>query len=330
MAVNPQIKFQTLLIELFQLSQSDLDFGIYRIINERHADVEKFINEVLPKTLKNVKAKLSAKNIAQIEEELETAQKELEEKYEVDFTKPGDLEEKAKSQIGQLKLFKEPYERYLRAREKLVSAQVPEDVERDIYNELYRFFSRYYDSGDFVTRPRSGDNAYMIPYNGEEVKLYCANHDQYYIKATENFRSYTFKSDDMTVEFRLKDVETTANNNQNQKGRVFIPAEDWFEWKDSEKILTLWFYYKVPSEEEKLKWGEKQSVKSENRGINERLIFRELGPKIQALNSEPLNNLWKKEHKQIGKDTVKDIHYHLHRFTSINSSDYFIHKNLKK
>jgi len=71
-------------------------------------------------------------------------------------------------------------------------------AEADIYDHLYRFFERYYDDGDFISRryyvrETSGKAApFAVPYNGEEVKLHWANADQYYIKSAEYFSSFTF------------------------------------------------------------------------------------------------------------------------------------------
>ncbi len=61
---------------------------------------------------------------------------------------------------------------------------------------LVTFFSRYYDEGDFIARRRysgPGRERYMIPYDGEEVKLVWANMDQYYIKTDEYLRDYRFR-----------------------------------------------------------------------------------------------------------------------------------------
>lgn len=329
MAINPQENFKNLLTDLFQLDKSDLDFGIYRIINTKHDDIEKFIKEIHPQSLNEVKEKLTARSQEEMIKELEEAKEKLEKDFNVDFTENEDLAKKA-DKYGQIPLFQEPYKKYLDAKEKLDKAKLADEVENDIYNELYRFFNRYYDEGDFVTKPRSGDNAYMIPYNGEEVKLYWANYDQYYIKTGENFKNYTFKGEDVKVEFRLKEAETSKNNNQNQKGRLFIPAEEWFHWDKDEKKLELHFYYKVPGAEEKKKWGEKQSLKKDNKGINENLVVNLLPGKIAETRDADLMRLWEKEGKTIGKDKVKEFHYHLHRYTSLNKADYFIHKNLKK
>jgi adenine-specific DNA-methyltransferase len=41
-------KFQQLLAELFQFDAADLDFGIYRIMNHKRQEVQRFIMEELP------------------------------------------------------------------------------------------------------------------------------------------------------------------------------------------------------------------------------------------------------------------------------------------
>ena len=51
-------------------------------------------------------------------------------------------------------------------------------LENEVYDHLCSFFSRYYDEGDFISLRRYKKGVYAIPYEGEEVKLYWANHDQ--------------------------------------------------------------------------------------------------------------------------------------------------------
>lgn len=43
-----EAKFKDLLYELFQFDNADLDFGIYRIMNEKRDVIKKFIQEDLP------------------------------------------------------------------------------------------------------------------------------------------------------------------------------------------------------------------------------------------------------------------------------------------
>lgn len=70
--------------------------------------------------------------------------------------------------------------------------------EADVYDHLYRFFERYYDNGDFISRryyahETSGKAApFAIPYTTARVKLHWANADQYYIKSAEYFSNFTF------------------------------------------------------------------------------------------------------------------------------------------
>jgi adenine-specific DNA-methyltransferase len=65
-------------------------------------------------------------------------------------------------------------------------------------------------------------------YEGEGVKLYCANYDQYYIKTSEYFRDSTFKlPNGKRVHIKLVEADTEKDNNrpQNSKERRFIFSE---------------------------------------------------------------------------------------------------------
>lgn len=331
--MTAQVQLQSLLRELFQLDNSDLDFGIYRILNLKHKEVEEFINVVLPKRIEEVREKILARQSVDLKAEIEMLKKELASNFQINFEQSGDLETKAKK-YEQLPLFKEPYNKYIEAKKKIDALHVSEDTERSIYNELYRFFDRYYEGGDFISKPRAGSNNYMIPYNGEEVKLYWANYDQYYIKTAENFKNYIFTNNSKiadtlkTVEFKIVDAETTVNNNKEEKGRLFIPTEEPIEWNGEERKLTVKFYYKIPSADEKTRWGEKQSVKKEDKGINQRL-YASLEKFIAKNKDAELLRLSQKTRKNSKGDEQPLFLYHLNRYTSINSFDYFIHKDLR-
>ncbi|MDA3791323.1 MAG: site-specific DNA-methyltransferase [Desulfobacula sp.] len=90
-------------------------------------------------------------------------------------------------------------------------------AESDVYDHLYRFFERYYDEGDFIsrryyTRENAGKAApFAIPYNGEEVKLHWANADQYYIKTAEYFSNYSFDITQAVEIRKLSDAEKVLN-----------------------------------------------------------------------------------------------------------------------
>jgi len=107
-----------------------------------------------------------------------------------------------------------PGKEYLAALDKAKSARGHKALEAAIYNHLYAFFSRYWQDGDFISKRRySKRERYAIPYNGEEVTLYWANHDQYYIKTGEYFTDYTWKAaNGVTVHFKLTAADVEQNN----------------------------------------------------------------------------------------------------------------------
>ena len=210
------------------------------------------------------------------------------------------------------------------------------DTERDIYNQLYQFFERYYEEGDFITKPRAGRDAYLIPYNGEEVKLYWANYDQYYIKTGESFRNYIFtntsKEPDLqrTVEFRLRDADSAQNNNKDEKGRRFIPAgkpesADWFTVADNR--LTLWFEYRLPTPDDIAAWEIKPTQRTADKGVVAKLLTL-LPDRVGQTADAELITLFQSK-RQRAKDAIPTFQYHLERFMAVNKFDYFIHKDLR-
>lgn len=333
MSTDTKQQFRDLLRELFQLNNTDLNFGIYRILNIKAKEVEEFINKHLNERVEAVKAKLFNRQSGDVTAELERAKSKLEKDFQIDFNLPGDLEAKA-AQYAQLALFQEPFKVFTTAKEKLDNLRVSEDTERAIYNELYRFFERYYEGGDFISKPRAGKGNYLIPYEGEEVKLYWANYDQYYIKTGDNFRSYVFNNEVKNpkaftqVEFKILDAEVALNNNKEEKGRLFIPAAEPFEWIADERKLLVKFHYRVPSAEEKKAWGEKQSLKKDGKGINQKLAPMAAEAAAKTGDAELLHFLSKTRNNSKG-EAVPLLLHHLERYTTVNKFDYFIHKDLR-
>ena len=87
---------------------------------------------------------------------------------------------------------------YLAAQQQARDGSGPLANDAQVYDHLYRFFSRYYDKGDFLSKryfvAENDQRAlpYAVPYDGREVLLHWANKDQYYIKSSEAFSHYTF------------------------------------------------------------------------------------------------------------------------------------------
>ena len=209
-------RFQDLLRDLFEFNSADLDFGIYRIINHKRDVIDTFISTNLPR---------------HIEEELS---KEQDERDSRALDELNDTVEKIHTYLGpdaldadgnvKPELSNSPLVRQYQQLKEATSSTIGRDQQAvQVFNHLYSFFSRYYQDGDFVSKRRySRQQRYTIPYNGQEIYLYWANHDQYYIKTGEWFKHYTFKTDDATILFVLAEANVEQNNVIGQK-RFFFP-----------------------------------------------------------------------------------------------------------
>jgi len=165
-------KLISLLKELFQIDQPDLDFGFYRIMHAKSKQVLEFLENDLLKTIEDAFGVTTEARQAELKKKYEEALETAKNYGAPEPEKVGPVEE-AKAAWG--------------------AALDTESNESEIYDHLYRFFERYYDNGDFMSRrylvrESSGKAApYAIPYDGSEVKLHWANADQYYIKTSEYF-----------------------------------------------------------------------------------------------------------------------------------------------
>lgn len=161
-------KFQELLGDVFQFESSDLDFGIYRILNYKQKGVKEFINQKQPKIIEEAFQK-HKKNLSEdIHQQYERVRREIIRTLGNNaFTPTGELNPVfADTPLGQ---------EYLRIKEQKELLEKLEEIKEQVYNDLYSFFSRFYEDGDFIPQYRySKEPKYSIPYNGEEVKLYWA------------------------------------------------------------------------------------------------------------------------------------------------------------
>lgn len=251
-------KFRDILAEILQLDQAELDFGIYRIMNQKHKDIEAFLNNrLVPEVTKILKTQTAAGTD--------------------------------------------------------ISA-----MENEVFSHLAKFFSRYYEGGDFISKRRYKDDAYAIPYSGEEVKLYWANADQYYIKTSEYFKNYSFvlPTSRRKVHFVLRDADTEQNNNKaanNMERRFQLCEEDCIAEEDGE--LNIFFTYelmpKTTKQDALIKDAEAKIISSFAEG--KYVDFAELvNEKVPTEKNKERTLLMK----------------HLQDYTAKNNFDYFIHKDL--
>src|ERR1044071_5857980 len=147
-------KLKSLLRELFQLDQPDLDFGLYRILRGRGGEIVGFLDDELLPQVKAAFAQHQTADRAEIEKELASLVARLRED-EVD------PEQNAKV-------------KKLRSRLSTEAVDVAQ-MEADVFDHLYAFFRRYYSDGDFLSKRVYKANTSAIPYEGEEVKLHWAD-----------------------------------------------------------------------------------------------------------------------------------------------------------
>jgi adenine-specific DNA-methyltransferase len=247
--MNAIKKFQELLGDVFQFESSDLDFGIYRILNYKQKEVKEFIDQKLPQIIEDAFQKHKRNLSEDIHEEYERVRRKVIEDLGKDAITPtGELNpDYAKFPIGK---------RYLEIKERKELLEKLEEIKEQVYNDLYSFFSRFYEDGDFIPQYRySKEPKYSIPYKGEEVKLYWANEDQYYIKTGILFRDYTFtagdKKGDKKLIFRTASAREEINSNKATKQRYFVLDEEPVQI-DQEGIIIRFRYRELSGEEIKL------------------------------------------------------------------------------
>lgn len=310
--------------EILQIDKPELDFGIYRVIRARAAQINRFLDESLPQKVRTVLAENAAAEKAAIEAEIAAA-------------------EQAARGAG-IAVDSAPKVLELRSRLAAVDSALA-DSESLVYAHLLAFFSRYYDAGDFISKRRYKGDVYAVPYAGEEVKLHWANADQYYTKTGENFTDYSFRlSDGARVNFKLVSAAVAKDNVKDadavrcftlwESEEAAAAAAEETEADDAEsgddvpasalpdKILEekngelfIYFQYK------KFPKGTKQKelAKDARAKIADELTRADLLTKFPLLASAPTENDRER--------TVLDRE--LTRYVAKNTSDYFIHKDLK-
>jgi len=250
-------KLKEQLRKIFRTEQKYLDFGIYRIMNHKAEQIERFIEQ------------------------------ELINKIQRGFDQLTNLQPEQK-----------------------------QELQKQFYNKLLDFFSRYYHQGDFIAQPRFSSKAkYLIPYNGQETYLYWVTKEQYFVKSSQWFKFYSFnvRAGELRVNFKLDQVQQEKGNVKAAEKKYFVLSSKQVEYKPQEGELNIFFDFRPLSDQEAKHVGKQN--------IQERLNQQAL-EKIK----QQLQNLFNpSEAEQI----LALLEPHLKKYTHRNSSDFFIHKDLK-
>ncbi len=333
------------LTELFQLDQPDLDFGFYRIMHSKALQIKTFIDNDLLKIIEEAFGEIDEARKAELETNIT---RELEAAKEYGVPDP------------------EKSPKVMEARARYESLLDGVTAEADVYDHLYRFFERYYDDGDFITRryyarESAGKAApFAIPYNGEEVKLHWANADQYYVKTTDYFSNYSFDitqaseirkmsneekvlngipETPLKVHFRIVDASEGEHGNVKEsedKKRFFILYEEKpVEFNNADELIVNFEYKSLPGgkndvEPETEKALKEKFGKSLNKGDMPNLA---IALKIieAASQTEKAMEYLSAFNLHAPTDKIPDrplLAKYISQYTARNTRDYFIHKDL--
>ncbi len=285
-------KLIAVLEEVFQLNQADLDFGIYRILNQKREEITDFLRNKLVPQVKDIIAQSNIGNVHQIKKELD----------------------EAIAQAKALGADPDQLPRVQELQEQYGAAPSPQALENEIFSHLSAFFKRYYKDGDFISMRRYKKDVYAIPYEGEEVKLYWANHDQYYIKTSEHLKNYAFKlKEGRTVRFELLEASTEKDNRKEESGkerRFRISTEKPLEVV-GDNTLLIYFTYEI----------DEQKTKQDKLNEQAAEVVKQHLPGDWAADVQAKMPTEKNKNRTL-------LDKHLKDFTARNTFDYFIHKDL--
>ena len=305
---EPFHRLKSLLREMFQLDRGDLDFGLYRIMAMKADEIEAFLDRDLLPQVKEVLAGVADKERIALEEALA----------------------EAREQARQLGVDPDDAPKVRELRDELAKAKADAAAEADVYNHLATFFARYYREGDFMSLRRyagGGQTTYLIPYDGEEVKLHWANADQYYIKTTENYAAFAFTAGEGETTRRIRFEIAAADNEKDNvkaatdKQRRFVLAQGGDAITHDGADLVVRFEHRPLTDAEKKVWPGNGARQQER--IDKASAARVLGTldgDWRTLLAAPAPTEADPERTLLAK--------HIARYTAKNSFDYFIHKDL--
>ena len=343
-----RIRLVTLLKELFQLDKPELDFGLYKIMHAKSMQITHFLETDLLKEIEQAfgekdsvdASQLKAQAIAKLKEAL--GEDAIDEHGQL-------LEAYAKTPAGK---------KYQHELEMAEAAKETITAESEVYDHLYRFFERYYDNGDFMSRryyARESDARsapYSVPYDGREVYLHWANKDQYYIKSSEYLTNFTFELNEairqeaerqkgqkgkgqgfdfdtaqgikpLKVHFRIVDASEGEHGNikaSTDQKRFFIIHADNPVFIENDE-LVIQFQYRNDAEKtgQDAKWQETRLQQAE-------------AAIVEALKSDANAVSFLKSLQMPAPIDSKDkrslLGKYLQKYADRNTMDYFIHKDL--
>ena len=204
---------------------AQLDFGIYRILNYRHHEIDEYLNKRLAPRIDKVLSRKADNALVATQmkrDDLVAAVKAKADEEEVTagaFLADGTLN----PAMTAFKVGRDYEQAEANVRKLQAATVVGNSEESNLYNTLYNFFTRYYADGDFMPQPRrSRTTHYSVEYSGEDVHFHWRSRGSHYIKSSENLSAYAFRVGSLRVSFELRRADVEQNNVKGRT-RYFFP-----------------------------------------------------------------------------------------------------------
>lgn len=289
-----------LLQDLFEFDNQDYDFGVYKLMNANREEIETYIEEDLVGKIET--------EVSELYDEFGSGVSRKDAKDEVinelggEALEDGELTSEAEQKIEQ--------------KTEGVSDRELENIRSDIYNHIYKFFSNYYESGDFITRRQRSHHSepYSVPYDGSNTHFHWVTKDQYYAKTSDVHDHFKFEHyDDFSFVFNLVDEEFYNTDEDSDSDEEYWIMEDpsEFDVDRESKTITIEFCRQTVDDEELLnRCGVEQNNKNSFKNTFKEEICTFLSEKDISFDEE-------------------EIKSRTEEYLTKNQNDFFIHKNIE-
>lgn len=304
-------KLKTYLRDIFQYNENDLDFGIYKILKLKRAEIENFIEGEEDECLQ----KIIEKTLSESQSEQKTVHYSLIRDFVTGYAgkrKQKELLENIDSNVDEIKQLAEDENPdnltdVLRAIDAIQSYEPDTTNEDQIYNYILNFFELYYNNGDFGYNDRSLAQfkvEYDEDYDGSDVMFHWKHKDSYYIKSANDFTNVTFEINGKKLEYRVEGFDTTNGTAQNNNKENKLKHYKFIEIKKSKGTHQVIFklsdkstpkdevYTKILSEVFEIENSQKYLFKKDEKPIFNDLIEKYdkiLNGQVQGLKSLKLD-----------------------------------------
>ncbi|NHJ47542.1 MAG: site-specific DNA-methyltransferase [Asgard group archaeon] len=185
-----------------------------------------------------------------------------------------------------------------------LSSQKKTEIKKEVFSYIYKFFSRYYDDGEFFSLQKyNNKKRYIISQNDEDVHFHWINKDHYYVKTrTSDFFIHKNLKEFLLNELNFLIKNEVINSNNIEDIKFDLLCSEIIK-NISSKIIS---YLSQIEEFQKAFWEKTKFIISTDYLITLDYIDEKLYPEI--LTNEDQIAEWKKLHSlDFPEDTDKQV-----------------------